>query len=64
MENKYYSIVDLANGEKFGVYSLEQAKSKGIYYAKTFKTKVAVIDNFNQVIIGYNQSGKEIKKIN
>lgn len=56
-----YSIVDLVSGEKFGNFSsADQAKSKAYYYATNFRTKVAVIDDANNVICGYNKE-KEIK---
>lgn len=56
-----YSIVDLSNGDRFGNYSsVEQAKSKAIYYAKNFRSSVAVIDDNYKPVCGYNTLGKEI----
>lgn len=58
MQEKIYSIVEIDTGEKFGRFNLEQeAKAKACYYASTFRERVAVIDNYDNVVCGYDRKG-------
>lgn len=59
-----YSVVDLIDGTRYDKYKTkEEAEGKAYRFAVDFRTKVAVIDDNNKFICGYDTNGNRINRL-